>query len=285
MRRFTLTVIFISVLATCLWAATAPFARESTIQGAKWLHRLAGYPAPHLLADLDQFYWFAPLFPPFAGLVLASGQVPWRRRLTALVVGLAVFWYLVSAQIALVYSPYLTLSSVRGYFLAIQVGLNTVAVPVVLWLITIGGPPVFRSGAASSPQPITRTDAIAPPSWLAAGAWLVLFCVVMSLPVCLAAAQSNRNLDAARDRLGRSLVSQDLATAAAAIEKMLQEQRGNASLSYLQLQIHRQLGDFQSARESEVRALTTTKRRRVYHRQEPVPTPGAPRLHRPKTHP
>ena len=72
---------------------------------------------------------------------------------------------------------------------------------------------------------------------------------------------------------------------AAAIEKMLQEQRGNASLSYLQMQIHRQLGDFQSARKSEVRALTTTKRRRVYHRQEPVPTPGAPRLHRPKTHP
>lgn len=238
-RRFTIHVVIISIAATGAWWALRGYCGHATIVGAKWLHALAGYPAPFLQADEHQEFWFAPMFPPLVGLVLASKWIPWTRRLVGLTIGLLGFWYVVSLQVAIVYSPYLTQSTVRAYLAEIQVGLNTIVFPVILWLIVTGGPPRTRTfdtakedGAADGAPRVGLSRAVCL-------AWL--FCAVCTLPVIPAAEQSNANLTSARNRLARALASGNDSAALKAIDAMFQQQRHNDALSYLHSRLQRRM--------------------------------------------
>ncbi len=274
MRRFTVEVILISLAATVIWWATGGLLRPTTVAAAKGLHALVGYPAPYLLADLDGFYWFAPLFPPLVGLVFASRWVPWRRRLIGLLIGLAAFWYLVALQVVVVYTPYFTLSAVRAYLSAIQVSLNTAVVPVVLWLIVTGGPPrgwtpelkALRPGDAGRKSTNHRNPEKA--KGYAGTVFVTLaFCALATLPLFLAAQASTPNLDDARDRLARARLARDHAAALTAVDAMFQEQGRNAALSYLQSELYRELGDEAAANRIASETLSSERRRAATRRR------------------
>ncbi len=264
MRRYVRTAILYTIAAVPFWWLTMSLAQHGTIAGAKLLHFLAGYPAPHLLAELDDYYWFAPMFPPLAGLLLASDRLPMRRRVLSLVAGYVAFCYLVSLQIAVVWSPYLTLSAVRGYMSAVQVGLNTVVVPVIFWLIFTGGPPRIWSevAVAGSTPPMA-----AHPKTIHSAAFMLLFCGLLTLPTMLAASQTSHNLTSARDNLAASLTANNTTGALSAIEAMFQEQGNNAYLSYLQMQLLHEMGRHRDAEAAKNLALTTPKRRAAYRIQ------------------
>ncbi len=265
MKRFVIKFILISLGATVVWSLTTGWTRPTTIYGAKALHALVGYPAPWLLADLDHYHWFAPLFPPLVGLVMASQWVSWRRRLGGLVIGLAAFWYLVALQIAIVYSPYLTLSAVRAYLMSVQITLNSVVVPVVLWLIATGGPPREWSAAAAPdqrPQPPADADSAA--RWGVMGVWTLLFSAILTLPILAAGAQTDASITAARNTVARAITADNPVAALRAIDTMFTRQQSNAALSYLQMELHRQLGQREEAERIMDAALTTPQRRRAY---------------------
>lgn len=253
MRHFVIKVVLISAIATALWWATGDWTRPVTIAAAKTLHAVVGYPAPHLLADLDHYHWFAPLFPPLVGLVLASHWITWSRRLVGLVMGLAAFTYLVALQIAVVYSPYLTLSGTRAYLMTAQVTLNSVAVPVVLWLIVAGPPPTGREAEHGR---IGRLAVVA--------LWMLLFCAVLTLPIPLAAAETTPSLSAARRAAGAAIAHHQPGIALKHTRDMLDIQQTNAALSYLRMHLFREIGDESAALASESRALTTTARKAAF---------------------
>ena len=117
MRRFLVEAVVFSVLASVLWWLTlvTDAGRQATLELARILHRVAGYPAPYLLAEVKAYYWHAPLFPPLVGLILASRWLSWGRRLRQLGLGLACFWFMVAVQVVMVYSPYLPLSVFRSF--------------------------------------------------------------------------------------------------------------------------------------------------------------------------
>ncbi len=259
MTRFVFRALLFSTAATVVWWATAGWTRPSTVASAKLLHSMVGYPAPYLLADLDDYHWFAPLFPPFVGLVAASYWVSTRRRIAGLAVGLITFWYLVALQIAVLYSPYLTLSAARAYFMSVQIALNSVAVPVVLWLIVVGGPPggweIERAHAGDDATP----DALG-----RAGLLTLLFCAVLTLPVPAAISQTTPTLSAAREAVARAIANDNTPSAIRSIERMFTVQRENAALSYLQMELHRKLGQTAAADELMPAALTTHDRRMAY---------------------
>ncbi len=259
MSRFVARALLVSLAATVAWWMTADWTCIATVTGAKWLHRLAGYPAPHLLADLDDFYWFAPLFPPFVGLTLASTWLTFRSRLTGIAIGLAAFWYLVSLQIAITYSPYLTLSSTRAYTLSMLVALNTIVVPVVFWLLATGGPPsagVSRRAGDPNARESRKT------AFVVVGT--LVFSVAVTLVVPLTASQSTPSLNQARRAAGRLIAAGDSPRAIEAVDHMLAIQRTNAALSYLKLHLLRLAGDEIGARRLESDALTSEKRRRAF---------------------
>ncbi len=264
MKRFIASTILLSAAATLLWWATAPWSRSATIALAKMLHALVGYPAPHLLADLDDYYWFAPLFPPLVGLVLASHWITPSRRAVGLLIGLAAFAYLVALQIAVVYSPYLTLSAARAYLMSAQIALNSVVVPVILWFTVTGGPPADWSRAT------TRTGRSARPvrpehrSIARMAALMAVFCGLMTLPLPLPASETTPALSAARRRAGRAIAADRPESALQAIDAMFTAQRSNAALSYLEMRLYARLGDRESADRVMPNALTTQQRQRAY---------------------
>lgn len=247
MRRFTIEVLVISVAAAVLWGLTREYTAVTTIAGAKWLHRLVGYPAPFLLAEGNHDYWFSPLFPPLVGLVLASRWVPWRRRLLGLGIGLCAFWYVVSVQVAVTYSPYLTLSTVRAYLMQTQIAMNSVVMPVLLWLAATGGPGREQlGGARTRGQAATgaRQGDLAPGTGglnpLVSAALAVVLCVAVSFPVKLAAEQSGPSLDLARKRVANAILAKDFRGASRGIDDMLSMQGGdNRYLSHLQRELQR----------------------------------------------
>ena len=235
-RRFTIHVVIISIIATSAWWTLRDFSGQASIIGAKWLHAVAGYPAPFLQADEHHEFWFAPMFPPLAGLVLASTWIPWTQRLMGLTIGLLGFWYVVSLQVAIAFSPYLTQSTVRAYLAEIQVGLNTIVFPVILWLIVTGGPP--RDSASNHVDTDSRRRAGLPRAVFLA----LLFCAVCTLPVIPAAEQTNANLVVARNSLARALTSGNDPAALKAIDAMFRQQRSNDALTYLQGKLQRRDG-------------------------------------------
>jgi hypothetical protein len=270
MRRFTIDVILISIAATLVWWVSGGLLRPLTVLGAKGLHWLVGYPAPYLLADLDKFYWFAPLFPPLVGLVLASRWVSWPKRIIGLLIGIVAFCYLVALQIVVVYTPYFTLSAVRAYLSSIQVSLNSVVVPVVLWLILTGGPPrqwATRSGPTESPDDGRKGKQHGRTSWLYVSMACIAFCGVLTLPILWAAEASTANLDAARNRLAGALIARDYNSALPAIDAMLQEQGRNTALSYVQSELHRELGDDEAADRIVSESLDAPRRLAVRQRR------------------
>lgn len=230
-RRFTIHVVLISIAATGAWWLLRDYSAQATIIGAKWLHAIAGYPVPYLQADEQHSFWFAPMFPPLVGLVLASNWIPWHRRLLGVAIGLLGFWYVVSLQVAIVYSPYLTQSAVRAYLAEIQVGLNTIVFPVILWLIVTGGPP--RAPAPDSAVKDADADSRPSVGFPRAVCLALLFCAVCTLPVIPAAERSNANLVVARNRLARALAAGNDPAALKAIDVMFQQQRSNDALTYL----------------------------------------------------
>jgi hypothetical protein len=261
MKRFVRRAAVMTVVGMGVWWVTAPVASDATIWGAKALHALVGFPAPHLLAELDDYYWFAPMFGPLAGLILASDWMSWRRRVASMLVGYLAFCYLVSMQIAVGWSPYLTLSAVRGYFAAVQVGLNTVVTPVSLWLILTGGPPSVWERAD-----LRRELKGSAPHGLISGALLVGFCGLLTLPATLAAGETNARLTAARRSVARLLSVEAVEAAIEAMDGMYREQGANSHLSYLKMGLLRDAGRTEEADALKLAALTTADRREAYRR-------------------
>lgn len=270
MRRFTIDVILVSIAATLVWWVSGGLLRPLTVLGAKGLHWLVGYPTPYLLADLDKFYWFAPLFPPLVGLVIASRWVSWPRRIIGLLIGMAAFCYLVSLQIVVVYTPYFTLSAVRAYLSSIQVSLNSVVVPVVLWLIITGGPPrqwTAQSESTESPNDGRHGKGLGRTSCLFISLACIAFCSVLTLPILWAAEASTANLDAARNRLAGALIARDYNSALPAIDAMLREQGRNSALNYVQSELYREIGDDEAADRIVSESLGASRRLAIRQRQ------------------
>jgi len=248
MRRFIIEVLALTIAATLVWWATAEWLGETTIVGGKLLHRVIGYPAPSLAQGSHRFYWLAPLFPPLVGLILPSRWVSWPRRLIGLLIGLAAFWYMVSLQVAVTFTPYLTLSTERAYMMKIFISLNQVAVPVALWLIVTGGPKAewLRAGRAAPDKGGAKDSApdrqgLRLPLTLLA---TVAFCAVVTVPVKLAVDRTTPRLDAARQKTARAILADDYPTAIKAIDDMLAEQGGqNAALTILQREMKRRMLD------------------------------------------
>lgn len=265
MKRFVVRFFLYSILATGIWWLVTPVGRALTIDGAKWLHALAGYPAPYLLAELDDRYWFNPLFPPLVGLLLASDWLTWRRRSVGIMVGLIAFFYLVSLQVAVVYSPYLTNSAIRAYLSSVQVAFNTVVVPVILWLMASGGPPDWSKPADESDQQQKKSP-INPPRLGTAVIMMLLFCGVMTLPVVLAGEKTHPDLTLARQELAQSLRSKHFSSAYKAVEKMLRYDPGNRPVGYLNLELHRRQGHNDYVAENAAKILGSGQRIRAYRR-------------------
>ncbi len=264
-NRFIIRFFLYTALATVIWWLIDPASQTLTVRTAKLLHSLAGYPAPYLLADIESFYWFNPLVPPLIGLVLASDWLSWRRRSLALAIGWAAFVYLVSLQIAILYSPYLTNSAVRAYLISMQVALNTVVVPVVLWLIATGGPP-DRSETPSHTDPSTKTARRAAPRPATIALLTLVFCGMMTIPVALAAEKTHPDLSAARRELAQSLKSKHFSGSLKPVEKMLRYDRGNTAIGYLNLELRRRLGQADYVEQNVTRILGSGSRARSYRR-------------------
>ncbi len=265
MSRFIARFFFYSTMATAVWWFVEPVGWWVTNSGAKWLHTLAGYPAPYLLSDIDFRYWFNPLFPPLVGLILASGWLSWRRRGICVFPGIFAFVYLVSLQVAVVYSPYLTNSAVRAYLSSVQVAFNTVVVPVILWLIVTGGPPdgsesVDRDGSSS------KKTGVGVPRLMSVWLMMLLFCGVMTVPVVLAGEKTHPDLTLARRELAKSLRSKHFSGTLQAVEKMLRYDPGNRPVGYLGLELRRRHGQNDYVAENAARILGSGQRVRAYRR-------------------
>ena len=247
MRRVIIEAILLSILMTGVWWVTDDLTARTTIAGGRLLHDSVGYPAPGMARGAHLF-WMSPLFPPLVGLLLASRWVPWRRRLYGLLITLAAFWYLVSFQVAVTFSPYLTLTTFRAYMMDVQVSANQVAVPILLWLIVAGAPPrsYFTTGRHTKAAPAKDGGAVQPSK--PGGVHLLLavilcgaLCLVATLPVQLAVEKTNPALSAARKHVARAILAEDYADADKAIDELLvyQQPKGNSNLSLLQMEVRR----------------------------------------------
>lgn len=258
MKRFVAKAFILSLIATLVWWSTQHAAARSAVWLAKALHDLVGYPAPSLAAGPSaEKWWMAPLFPPVVGLVLASHWRSWRVRLVGLILALAAFWYVVAVQISVTYSPYLTLSAVRAYLMQIMISLNSIAIPIVLWLIVCGQPDFttarssratksrvrsstgsFRAATGRFRAPTVRERSKAQPaaarSLMVIAALLLALCAVVSAPVQLAVDQTTDTLSAARRRAAGAIRINDYRTALKAIDDMFAQQGPNTALSTLQ---------------------------------------------------
>jgi hypothetical protein len=259
MRRFVLEAIFLSIAATVIWWLTDDLTAQTTIAGGRLLHRLVGYPAPGMAQGVH-LYWLSPLFPPLVGLLLASRWVPWPRRLIGLGITLIAFWYMVSFQAAVTFSPYLTNSAIRAYLMKSLISLNQVAVPIVLWLIVAGVPrsSYFTSGQqparASSKQhrtaparnartPPARSAGTKPPKAGIHPLLVVVFsgvlCLITTLPVILAIEQTTPELDAVRKRVANAIIAKDYARAGEAIRQLHALQGPSSNLRHLHAELKR----------------------------------------------
>ncbi len=258
MRRFILDAILLSIAATILWWLTDDLTAKTTIAGGRLLHRLIGYPAPGM-AEGVHLYWLSPLFPPLVGLLLASRWVPWPRRLIGLAITLLAFWYMVSFQAAVTFSPYLTNSAIRAYLMKSLISLNQVAVPILLWLIVAGVPrrAYFarekQRGTTTSEQARTTPakQARTAPAKVAAGlqpagvhplvvlALSGALCLVATLPVILAIEQTTPELNAARKRVANAIIAEDYARATEAIRQLHALQGPSSNLRNLNAELQR----------------------------------------------
>lgn len=236
MRRFVLHAIGFTLAAAVVWWVTRNLAAASTIAGAGALHWIVGFPAPMLAADQHFLFWFAPLFPPFVGLVLASRWMSWPDRCMGLAIGLLAFWYVVSVLIAIVYSPYLTPSAVRAYLAQALTELNALAVPVILWLIVSGPPSALRLNRMRDRKRWTRRAGVK------CLALTLTFCGIATLPAWFAADQSDRTIDAARRRLAASLTAADYPSALLGIQDLMSAMGQTPPLQALYRECSRRLG-------------------------------------------
>ncbi len=142
MRRFVISLIVYTALATILWLlAHAPLA-SATIEFAKVLHAFVGSPAPYLIVEVADYFWLAPPAQVLVGLTLASHWLPWKRRLFSLAVGLALFWFLTALTIIAQSSPYLGPSSARTWIAICMTKGLLLVIPITLWLLLTGVPPI-----------------------------------------------------------------------------------------------------------------------------------------------
>lgn len=141
--------------ATMLWWAAHERAAAASIATAKWLHRLIGFPAPYLIADAVDRWWFAPPGQLLVGLVLASWWRTWRGRLVDLAFCLALYWFVSAMTIALTCSPYIGPMRVRDLTGIVLTKSLLVVVPVILWGVTVGwaGWHDAREGAPGKKEP------------------------------------------------------------------------------------------------------------------------------------
>ena len=254
MRRFLIEAVVFSVLASVLWWLTfvTDTTRQATLELARDLHRVAGYPAPYLLAEVRPYYWHAPLFPPLVGLMLASRWLTWRQRLWQLALALACFWVMVAVQIVMVYSPYLPLSTFRSFVERIYISSGYIAAPVILWLILTGGPLSLLKGPnkAEETSPAPRGPAghpLFPRRWHAPAA-AVCLCVLFTVPVFVSAALGAPGWAEARKMMADGLRLNDDAAALIGLQEILPEDPTNDGLIYLAARLHQRRGEMDDAR-------------------------------------
>jgi hypothetical protein len=242
-------VIGYLLLATLLWwlGLALGLTQLTTIWLAKILHRVAGYPAPYLLADLKPYLWFCPVFPPLVGLMLASRWLSWAVRLRRLAVGLGCLWLAVALQICLVYSPYLPLSRFRDYAGMMGLWLACILLPVILWLILTGGPRALV--AARGRGEVLPTDASRRGrSWLPPVLALVVT-LALAVPIFVAGRLGAPEWEKPRREMSVGLIRHDPAYTLIAIQDVLPLDPGNHGLLYLAARLHEERGEIEITRQ------------------------------------
>lgn len=244
MRRFIIEAVVFSLLATALWYVSfaTDVARQATLELARALHRVAGYPAPYLLAEVKSYYWHSPLFPPLVGLILASRWLTWRQRLAQLTLALVCFWFIVAVQIVIVYSPYLPLSWFRSFVERIYISSGYIAAPIVLWLILTGGP----GPLLAPPGSFQDEHPLFPRRWHAAVA-AILLCLLFTVPVFVAAGRGDPGWPQARRAMAEGLRRDDPAAALVGLQQILPRDPRNDALIYLAARLHQRCGDMDDA--------------------------------------
>ena len=249
MRRFLLEVIAYSLLATLLW--WLGFAQElthpATIWLAKILHRIAGFPAPYLLADLKPYFWFSPLFPPLVGLMLASRWLSWGERLRRLVIGLGCFWLAVALQMCLVYSPYLPLSRFRDYVKMMGISSGYILLPVILWLILTGGPGALVAPPGGGEGP-TAAGSRRRRSWVPSALALAVT-LALAAPIFVSVRLGAPEWTKARREMSVGLVRRDPAYTLIAIQEVLPRDPRNHGLLYLAARLHEERGEIETTKQ------------------------------------
>ena len=244
MRRFIIEAVVFSLLATAVWYVTfaTDVTRQATLEVARVLHRVAGYPAPYLLAEVKPYYWHSPLFPPLIGLMLASRWLTWRQRLAQLIFALICFWFMVAVQIVIVYTPYLPLSWFRSFVERIYISSGYIAAPIILWLILTGGPHPLLAPPDSSEgeHPLFARR------WHAAVAAIIL-CVLFTLPVFIAAGRGDPGWPEARRAMAEGLRRDDPAAALVGLQQILPKDPRNDGLIYLAARLHQRRGEMTDA--------------------------------------
>lgn len=146
LARFAATAVAYTLLATLAWWLTHDAAASACASFAKLLHAIIGLPAPYLIADVADLWWLAPPAQLFVGLVLASAWIRWPVRLTLLLVGISLFWFITSMTIVIACSPYIGMAPGRQFVSIMLTKSLLVVVPTILWLMLCGIP---RPAAAS----------------------------------------------------------------------------------------------------------------------------------------
>ena len=156
MGRFAARVLAYTVAATILWWLTHSTTAAWTIEGAKFLHRFVGAPAPFLILEVLDYWWLAPPVQLFVGLTLAASWLTWRRRLLALAVGVYLLWLIVIMDVISMSSPYLGPSAMRTVISSILTNGHLIVAPIIFWLILVGIPPariIQTWRGETTPQP------------------------------------------------------------------------------------------------------------------------------------
>jgi hypothetical protein len=244
-RRFIIEAVVFSLLATALWYVTfaTDVTRQATLELARILHRVAGYPAPYLLAEVKPYCWHSPLFPPLVGLMLASRWLTWRQRVAQLIFALVCFWFIVAVQIVIVNSPYLPLSWFRSFVERIYISFGYITAPLILWLILTGGP----GPLLAPPGSFQGEHPLFPRRWHAVVTAIIL-CLLFTLPVFIAAGRGDPGWPQARRAMAEGLRRNDPAAALVGLQQILPVDPRNDGLIYLAARLHQRRGEDADAR-------------------------------------
>lgn len=203
-----------------------------TVHVAKLQHKLAGYPAPHLLSDLIRLFWHTTTFPPFVGLMLASYWLPWPSRIIRSTVGLGILFWLNAIALCLDESPYLARTAVTSAVTHVFTELNLYGViGIILWAAGSGIDQVVGPNA----RPKTGSPTRQPVAKRVFNNWLIRFLLIITagtLLIPLAWYQGTPAFRQAAAHFAAAVRDRDLLTVGATALSLLEA--GRVSLAEVQ---------------------------------------------------